>query len=75
MKSETFSQWWRQLGAMSQGMLFLHGHSAGTEAPAAESRQRESHVHDATGQRRHERAVRRLNARRLRTTTSLSLFR
>ncbi len=74
MQSETRKQWWQQLGGMSQGMLFLHGHFTHPDG-AAPAAARPHHVHDAAGQARHRRAVERLSARRLRAMTSLSLFR
>ncbi|MEL1263501.1 hypothetical protein [Pseudoxanthomonas putridarboris] len=77
MQSETRKQWWQQLGGISQGMLFMHGHIVSPEALEGSDgdRRREPRTRDAAGKRRHERAVQRLSARRLREMTSLSLFR
>ncbi|WP_411833535.1 hypothetical protein [Pseudoxanthomonas mexicana] len=48
MHGEDKSRWWRQLGGMSQGMLFLHGHIA-HPCTAAPQEQEECRcpVHDA----------------------------
>lgn len=71
MQTETRKQWWQQLGGMSQGMLFLQGHvvhpDTATQAQAASPR----HVHDAAGEARHQRAAKRLGARRLRMVVAL----
>lgn len=76
MRTEAKKQWWQQLGGMSQGMLFLQGHIAHPDALSVDSHaRRERPVRDAAATRRHERAVERLSARRLRAMTSLSLFR
>lgn len=75
MQSETRQQWWQLLGGMSQGMLFLQGHVVHSIAPPQAQEDHRHHVHDAVGKVRHRRALERLSARRLRTMTSLSLFR
>ena len=76
MQTETRKQWWQQLGGMSQGMLFLHGHVAHCIDDATRRQEeRRHHAHDAAGKARHQRAVQRLGERRLRAMTSLSLFR
>ncbi|MGR4877021.1 hypothetical protein [Pseudoxanthomonas sp. LARHCG66] len=75
MQSETRQQWWQQLGGMSQGMLFLQGHVVHSIAPPQAQEDHRHHVHDAAGKVRHLLALERLSARRLRTMTSLSLFR
>lgn len=72
MRTETTKAWWRQLNAMSQGMLFLEGHIASVEALPEDVRRP---CKDAAARRRHERAIERLSARRLRAMTALSLFR
>lgn len=75
MQSDTKKQWWQQLGGMSQGMLFLQGHVVHASAPPQAQEDHLHHVHDAAGKVRHQRALDRLSARRLRAMTSLSLFR
>ena len=75
MQDETRKQWWQQLGGMSQGMLFLHGHVAQPVASPQAQEHRLHHMHDVAGKVRHRRALERLSARRLRAMTSLSLFR
>ncbi len=74
MRTGTTTPWWRQLGGMSQGMLFLHGHIVRPDASLPEP-SRTHHAHDAAGQARHQRALQRLSARRLHGMASLSLFR
>lgn len=74
MQTVTRKQWWQQLGGMSQGMLFLHGHVARADGKPPEPAHRH-HVHDAAGQARHREAIQRLGARRQRAMTALSLFR
>ncbi|GGD50071.1 hypothetical protein [Pseudoxanthomonas indica] len=74
MRTETKSSWWRQLGSISQGMLFLDGH---VTHPDALSGQHHA-VHGARCAHRtdlHRRALQVLQARRLRQATALSLFR
>lgn len=75
MQSDTKKQWWQQLDGMSQGMLFLQGHVVHDSAPASGHAERPHHVHDQAGQVRHQRALQRLGALRVRAMTSLSLFR
>ena len=75
MQTESKKQWWRQLGGMSQGMLFLHGHVVHDDSTHPVSAERPHHRHDAAGAVRHRQALERLSARRLRAMTSLSLFR
>ena len=71
MQTGTRKQWWQQLGGMSQGMLFLHGHiTPQVEASQAQA-ERRHHVHDTVGKARHQRAVQRLGARRLHVLVSL----
>ncbi len=74
MQTETKRSWWQQLGGMSQGMLFLHGHVIPPDPPSTPLR-RQPRIHDAAGQARHRRAMQRLVARRVRAMTALSLFR
>ncbi|SDQ21776.1 hypothetical protein SAMN05428982_0136 [Pseudoxanthomonas sp. CF385] len=71
MQTETKKQWWQQLGGMSQGMLFLQGHVVHPVEAATTQEARQHHVHDAAGQARHQRAVHRLGARRLRVIVAL----
>ncbi len=74
MRTETKHSWWRELGVVSRGMLFLEGHIASPESARAlddERRQRRRPV----PVERHQRAQRVLHARRLREMTALSLFR
>ncbi|UBB25060.1 hypothetical protein LAG73_17290 [Pseudoxanthomonas japonensis] len=74
MRTETKHSWWRELGAVSQGMLFLEGHIASTEAlRAGDGEQRPARR--PVPPERHERALRVLHARRRREMTALSLFR
>jgi hypothetical protein len=75
MQTESKKQWWQQLGGMSQGMLFLHGHLVHDDTTGAASTERPHHRHDVAGKVRHRLALERLSARRLRAMTSLSLFR
>ncbi|CAN7545116.1 hypothetical protein LJR143_003755 [Pseudoxanthomonas sp. LjRoot143] len=65
MQTGTRKQWWQQLGGMSQGMLFMHGHVVPPVEVAQMQEERRHHVHDARGKVRHQRAVQRLGARRL----------
>lgn len=71
MRSESKLSWWRELGAVSQGMLFLDGHITRPELP-------QPHVHGARCHHRadlHQRAVQVLAARQRRQMMALSLFR
>ena len=74
MRTETKSSWWRQLGGISQGLLFLDGHVTHPDALSGQH-------HAAHGRRcahradLHRRALQVLQARRLRQATALSLFR
>lgn len=71
MQTETRKQWWQQLGGMSQGMLFLHGHVMHAVEATQTPEERRHHVHDAAGKVRHRHAVQRLGARRLHLLVSL----
>jgi hypothetical protein len=71
MQTETRKPWWQQLGGMSQGMLFLHGHVVHPVEGTQASGERRHHVHDAAGKVRHRHAVQRLGARRLRMVVAL----
>lgn len=71
MQTGTKKQWWQQLGGMSQGMLFMHGHVAHPVEVAETQHTHRHHVHDAAGKVRHQRAVQRLGARRLRMAVAL----
>lgn len=66
------NDWWRQMGAMSQGLLFLDGHFAPHQADV-ERRAEAAHCPQASGRR--DRARRILIARRVRQLPALSLFR
>jgi hypothetical protein len=78
MRTQTNTSWWRQLGAISQGMLFLDGHVATAEA--AEAAQKSI---DAGTDKREARSAARSAAaarqaeytRQARQMTALSLFR
>ena len=71
MQTGTRKQWWQQLGGMSQGMLFLQGHVVHSAMPPQAYEDRPHHVHDAAGELRHQRAAKRLGARRFRLIVSL----
>ncbi|MBL8257685.1 hypothetical protein J2X02_001562 [Pseudoxanthomonas japonensis] len=71
MQTETRKQWWQQLGGMSQGMLFLHGHVMQPVEATQAQEARRHHVHDAAGKVRHQHSVQRLGARRLHLLVSL----
>ncbi len=71
MQTGIRKQWWQQLGGMSQGMLFLQGHVVHPATPLQTQEDRPHHVHDAAGEVRHQRAAKRLVARRLRLIVSL----
>lgn len=76
MSSTNRSGWWRQLAAMYQGLLFLDGHIVDTGVASGEHRDGTVRVGEGErAQHRHERALIRLDARRLRAGTALSLFR
>lgn len=74
MRTETNESWLRQLGAISQGMLFLDGHIATAEAAKAVRPDT-----DRTGIERPARSVARAKqveyCRQIRQMTALSLFR
>lgn len=74
MRTEANKSWWQQLGAISQGMLFLDGHIASAEAVHAFHLDGNA-VPRVANPERHERARRALQARRVRQMTALSLFR
>ena len=71
MQTETRKQWWQQLGGISQGMLFVQGHVVHPVIPPQTQEDRPHHVHDAAGEVRHQRAAKRLGARRLRMVVAL----
>lgn len=80
MRTEAKQSWWRQLGAISQGMLFLDGHIASVQAAEAASQTRGFRA-DA-GDRRNDAQTRPAAAARqaeyakqVRRMTALSLFR
>lgn len=74
MRTETNKSWLRQLGAISQGMLFLDGHIATTEAAKAVRPDP-----DSTNIERPARSAARAKqveyCRQVRQMTALSLFR
>jgi len=75
MRTETNTSWWRQLGAVSQGMLFLDGHLATAEAAEAA---RKSIDTDIRADRRPGTAAAAKQAeyaKQARQMTALSLFR
>lgn len=74
MGTETKKAWWRQMGEVSRGLLFLDGHIASAAAlapadPAADP------ARLAARAARHERARQVVQARRIRAMTALSPFR
>lgn len=77
MGSESKKAWWRQLGAISQGMLFLDGHIATAQAAAEIRPQQESSaIADGSGgRRRSAQPAQDGYAKRVREMTALSLFR
>jgi len=74
MRTNTNTSWWRQLGAISQGMLFLDGHIATAEAARAARPDT-----DSTGIERSARSEARAKrveyCRQVRQMTALSSFR
>ena len=74
MRTETKHSWWRELGAVSQGMLFLDGHIANVETARATDAEGRPDRRPGSAER-HQRALRVLHARRLREMTALTLFR
>lgn len=78
MGTETRKAWWRELGAISQGMLFIDGHIAvpqATETAKPEQEDPVSAAADAAALQRSQRARQDGHAKRLREMTALSLFR
>ena len=76
MGSGNLKQVWHQLAVMYQGLLFLGGHVVDPGLATGEDRRARSR--DATGEaaaHRHSRAQVRLDVRRMRAGTTLSLFR
>ena len=76
MGSKNRKETWRQLAGMYQGLLFLGGHIVDPDVAAGEdcdARAREAA--DEAAAHRHARAQVRLDVRRLRAGTALSLFR
>lgn len=76
MRTENKISWWREIGAVSQGLLFLDGHI--TRPEAVHSAQAAYGAHGRQRHHRadlHERAVKVLAARRRRHMLALSLFR
>jgi len=76
MGSKNRKQAWNQLAGMYQGLLFLGGHIVDPEVAAGEDCDaRARAADDEAAAHRHARAQVRLDARRLRASTALSLFR
>jgi hypothetical protein len=76
MGSSNRKQVWAQLAGMYQGLLFLGGHIVDPDLAGGE--ERDARARDAAAEaaaHRHARAQVRLDARRLRAGTALSLFR
>jgi hypothetical protein len=73
MRTKTNTSWWRQLGAVSQGMLFLDGHFATAEAAEAARKSIDTQIQP---DRRTAAAARQAEyAKQARQMTALSLFR
>jgi hypothetical protein len=76
MRTETQQSWWRQLGAISQGMLFLDGHIATAEAAATQRNTIDTERAAGKDPARATAAARQAEyARQARQMTALSLFR
>ncbi|WP_454832834.1 hypothetical protein [Pseudoxanthomonas wuyuanensis] len=75
MGTETRKAWWRELGAISQGMLFIDGHIAVPQATEPAQEDPASAAADAAALQRRQRARQDDHAKRLREMTALSLFR
>ena len=78
MRTNTNTSWWRQLGAISQGMLFLDGHIAPAEAAKAAQKSIGTGAGKtkAAGAARSAAAARQAEiTRQTRQMTALSLFR
>ena len=78
MRTQTNTSWWRQLGAISQGMLFLDGHIATAEAADAARKAIDADTDSAKAgsAARSTAAARQAEyTRQARQMTALSLFR
>lgn len=78
MRTNTNTSWWHQLGAISQGMLFLDGHIATADAAKAAQKNIDTGTRktEAESSARSIAAARQADyTRQMRQMTALSLFR
>lgn len=76
MRTDTNQSWWRQLGAISQGMLFLDGHIATAEAAEAMRKATDTYADRTEVESQARSAAKQAEyARQVQQMTALSLFR